>query len=63
MEPMTISEAMEFLGVSDRTVRRLIKRGSIDAKKFNNSWMLDRASVENYQSRNEGKDPNDPTRG
>lgn len=60
---MSTKQAAEFLGVTEFTILRLIKRASIKAEKFGSSWMIDRESVEAYKERNEGKASNDPTRG
>lgn len=60
---MSTKEAAKYLAVSEFTVLRLIKRGSIKAEKFGNYWVVDKQSVEEYKQRNADKGPYDPTRG
>lgn len=66
MEFMTTQEAAEYLNRSTFTVLRLIERGSLEAQRFGGSkrgpWMITKASVEEYKTRNQGKSPYDPTR-
>ncbi len=62
MEIMSTQEAAEYLEVSKFTILRLIRRKSINAKRFGNTWMIDKKSVDEYRERNRFKLPNDPTR-
>jgi len=59
---MTAKAAANILGITEYSVYRLIKAGRLIAEKFSSVWMVDRASVDEYQARNQGKSANDPTR-
>jgi len=41
----------------------LNQAGSIQARKYGNYWMVDKASLEEYLERNQDKSQRDPTRG
>lgn len=60
---MTTTQAAEYLGVSERTIHRLIKRGTIGAERFGNYWMIERSSLDEYRATVAGKSKHDPTRG
>lgn len=60
---MTASQAAKYLGISERTVHRLIRRGTIKAERFGHYWMIERASLDEYKVSVAGKSKNDPTRG
>jgi excisionase family DNA binding protein len=62
MEIMSTQEAADYLKVSKFTILRLIKRKSIEAKRWGNTWMVDGPSVKAYFERNKDKGPHDPTR-
>lgn len=52
-EYITSREASEFLGITYDAVIKAVNRGSIKAHKFGNGmWMLERKSVEAYQTTN-----------
>ncbi len=44
----SISEAKKLLGISDDTVRRMIKDGELDAVKVRGTWRIHRESLEKY---------------
>ncbi len=60
---MTAKSAALILGITEYSVYRLIKNGTIAAKKFGPVWMVDSESVEDYKSLVAGKAKHDPTRG
>ena len=45
---LTISEAADFLGVADETIRRWIRQGSIPARRVRGGYALSRVSVERW---------------
>jgi excisionase family DNA binding protein len=47
----TIREACRLLKVSDDTVRRMIKEGTLDAVKVRNQWRIKKASVDKLLGR------------
>lgn len=59
---MSTKQAAKYLGVSSRTIHRLIERGLIKASRFGNYWDIDRTSLEAYLVRIEGKAKQDPTK-
>ncbi len=60
---MSTQEAADHLKMTTFTVLRLIRRGSIKARRFGNAWMIDKQSIEEYLERNKAKNTHDPTRG
>ena len=40
MRPWTVSQAAEYMGVADGTVRRYIKEGTLKATKFNGHYYI-----------------------
>jgi excisionase family DNA binding protein len=62
MSKMTATAAAELLNITPYSIYRLIKAGKLEGEKFGTVWMVDRASVEEFQARNEGKSQHDPTR-
>ena len=60
---MSTKDAAKHLGVSERTIFRLIGRKLINAEKFGNYWAIDPKSVEVYKEQVKGKSKFDPTRG
>ena len=44
----SIREAMELLGVSDDTIRRMIKSGELDAVMVRNRWRIRKESLDKY---------------
>lgn len=44
----SINEAKEILGVSDDTIRRMIKAKQLEATKVRGMWRIKRASIEQY---------------
>lgn len=59
---MSTQEAADYLNVTTFTVLRLIRRESIEAKRFGKAWMVNKRSVQEYKERNKDKNPHDPTR-
>jgi excisionase family DNA binding protein len=45
---MTVSDAAERLGIHPESVRRLIRMGRLPAKKFANSWLIERDVLEQF---------------
>ncbi len=45
-EVYTILEAAQLLKVSDDTIRRMIKEGTLDAVKVRGQWRIKKASVD-----------------
>lgn len=56
----TVASTAAYLKTSPFTVLRLIKRHSIQAKKFCGIWLVDKRSVDDYIERNKDKEKNDP---
>jgi excisionase family DNA binding protein len=48
-EWLTTAEAADLTGYSVQYVRRLIKKGRVRAKKWVRDWMIDKASLLEYQ--------------
>lgn len=59
---MTTAEAAEILGISPMSVARLANKSILRGKKYGPSWMIEKASVDEYWERTKDKGPNDPTR-
>lgn len=55
--PITIDEAAEFLGVSDRAVRAAISRGRLEAEKVGRDWVTTAAALKAYMASNKGTGP------
>ena len=51
-ELMTVQELADYLRVTEKTIYRLIRRGRIPATKVGRSWRFDKASVDEWLSRN-----------
>ncbi len=49
---ITISQAVEILGVSEQRVRTLCREGLLEARKLGNNWLIDYNSIESYQQKN-----------
>lgn len=48
-ELLTVAQTAEYLKVSDKTIRRLIKNGQLQASKIGNrSWRIRACDIENY---------------
>lgn len=50
-EWLTVTEAAEQSGYDPEHIRRLIRDGEIQARKFSIVWMVDRSSLLEYVSR------------
>ena len=44
----SIREAQDMLGVSDDTIRRMIKSGELDAVKIRDRWRIHKESLDKY---------------
>jgi len=51
-ELMTVQELADYLRVTGKTIYRLLRRGRIPATKVGRSWRFDKASVDEWLSRN-----------
>jgi excisionase family DNA binding protein len=47
-ELMTVEEVADYLRVTEKTIYRLLKRGSISATKVGRQWRFDRASIDEW---------------
>jgi excisionase family DNA binding protein len=47
-ELMTVEEVADYLRVTETTIYRLLKRGSISATKVGRQWRFDRASIDEW---------------
>ena len=45
---ITAKEASYIIGVTDHQVRKLIRQGKIEARRFGWAWMVNRQSAEEY---------------
>jgi excisionase family DNA binding protein len=45
---MTVEEVADYLRVTEKTIYRLLKRGSISATKVGRQWRFDRASIDKW---------------
>jgi excisionase family DNA binding protein len=53
---MSTGDAAALLGITDRGVRDLARRGTLDARKSAGGvWLLDRGSVIDYAARRRGR--------
>lgn len=50
MEPMTVTEAANLLGVSRTQVLRLIHADRLTARRLGTQYMLDRSEVEEFST-------------
>lgn len=48
---VTVNAAAERLNIHPESVRRLIRQKKLPARKFANSWLIDRAVLEQFASR------------
>jgi excisionase family DNA binding protein len=54
---ITVAEAAEILGITERGVRKAIAEGRLQARKFGQrSWAISRRSVEAYKEIREAKE-------
>ena len=52
---MTVEEVADYLRVTDKTIYRLLDRGSIPATKVGRQWRFDTASIDNWLRQNSVK--------
>ena len=50
-ELMTLQEVAVYLRVTDKTIYRLLKQGSIPATKVGHQWRFDKASIDEWLQR------------
>jgi excisionase family DNA binding protein len=60
---ITIEEAAEILGYHVKSVRRMVRRGTLWADKKMAIWLIRRDAIEAYAEAVKGKAKNDPRRG
>ncbi len=46
----TVKEAAERLNIHPESVRRLIRKGKLPARKFANTWLIERDVLEQFAS-------------
>jgi len=51
-EFMTVEEVADYLRVAEKTIYRLLRRGSFPATKVGRSWRFDKASIDDWLHRN-----------
>ena len=51
-EFMTVEEVADYLRVAEKTIYRLLRRGSFPATKVGHSWRFDKASIDDWLHRN-----------
>ncbi len=54
-DTLSISEASEFLGLTDKTIRNYIKRGFFKPQKWNGMWRISRKEVLEIYGKKNGK--------
>ncbi len=47
---VTVAEAAKRLNIHPESVRRLIRRGKLLARKFANTWLIERTQLEQFAS-------------
>lgn len=52
---LSTAEAGELLSLTRERVQQLIRKGSIEGKKFGGVWLVDKQSVLTYKAKREGK--------
>jgi hypothetical protein len=57
-EWLTVNEAAKISGYHPEHIRRLVRQGSVEAKKFSIVWMVSKDSLLNY-IRDQKKPPQD----
>ncbi len=55
-------EAAKFLGMTQATISRLIRKGKLEGQKLGGFFVVSWTSVEHYATLTDGKGKNDPTR-
>lgn len=51
-ELMTVEEVADYLRVAEKTIYRLLRRGSFPATKVGHSWRFDKTSIDDWLRRN-----------
>jgi excisionase family DNA binding protein len=59
---MTVTEAAKYLGLSRRTIYRLIDRGVFNPGQIGHMLVIEKNEVDAYAADVEGKDKYDPTK-
>lgn len=60
---VTVEEAADALGYHPESVRQLIRRGRLNARKAGTMWLIPAEALRAYQQAIQGKSKHDPTRG
>jgi excisionase family DNA binding protein len=47
---VTVAEAAKRLNIHPESVRRLIRSGKLPARKFANTWLVEKATLEQFAS-------------
>lgn len=47
---LTVAEAAKRLNIHPESVRRLIRAGKLPARKFSNTWLIERTTLEQFAS-------------
>ena len=47
---VTVAEAAKRLNIHPESVRRLIRNGKLPARKFANTWLIERTTLEQFAS-------------
>ncbi|GAB4472489.1 MAG: hypothetical protein Kow00124_10590 [Anaerolineae bacterium] len=47
---VTVAEAAKRLNIHPESVRRLIRAGKLPARKFANTWLIDRTTLDQFAS-------------
>jgi excisionase family DNA binding protein len=47
---VTVADAAKRLNIHPESVRRLIRNGKLPARKFANTWLIERATLEQFAS-------------
>ncbi|HEC22851.1 MAG TPA: DNA-binding protein [Chloroflexi bacterium] len=47
---VTVAEAAKRLNIHPESVRRLIRKGKLPARKFANTWLIERTTLEQFAS-------------
>jgi excisionase family DNA binding protein len=58
-EWLTVNEAAKLSGYHPEHIRRLVRQGAINAKKFSIVWMVSRKSILSYMKSQEKVSPQD----
>ena len=60
---LTTEEAAEILDYHPESVRRMLRKGQLQSKKFGRTWMIEKASIDTFQASLGSNPKTDPRRG